>query len=183
LRAAEILLQDGAEWLIPVGMEGLLPGAASRDQSKPGQMALSLIGVGSRKYSPATQMWQLATQFNRDSADPAARSYQKQQDVRSHAEGAYRKLDDLLDAQDLGRALTEYAALRADGKTDEGFKSHFHARPFTGNATREALFVDKLTPAQQKIYYQAKQDQLTRVEEFQKMLDKLPADAATAAAP
>lgn len=51
MRAAEIAARDIGEWFVPIGAEGLLPGAKNRDQSVLGQMGLMFLGIGSRKYS------------------------------------------------------------------------------------------------------------------------------------
>lgn len=55
-RAAEIAARDMAEWFVPIGAEGLLPGAKNRDQSVLGQMGLMFLGIGSHQYNPASQI-------------------------------------------------------------------------------------------------------------------------------
>jgi len=121
LRAAEIALQDTAEWLVPMGFEGFLPEARGQGQSKLGQLALSQVGIGSRKYTAETQMYDAAANFNRASNNPAAQTYQKTRDAEARVEGQYRKLDNLLDAGDVDGARKEYEALKAEGHTEQGF--------------------------------------------------------------
>ena len=53
-RAAEIAARDIAERFVPIGAEGLLPGAKNRDQSVLGQMGLMFLGIGSHQYKAAT---------------------------------------------------------------------------------------------------------------------------------
>lgn len=177
-RSTQILLQDFGQWLVPVGLEGFAPGAAGREQTGPGQVALALAGVGSRKYTAETQMYEAATRFNRNSADAKTQLYQKTRDAEAIVQSQFRKLDDLLDAGDLEAARKEYEALKAEGHTDQGFLNHFAQRPFTGNAAREAAFKESLTPAELKVYQQALQDRAKRRENFGKMLQGEPLDAA-----
>jgi hypothetical protein len=46
--------------------------------------------------------------------------------------------------------------------------------PFTGNQTREAAFVASLTPAQQKVYQAARQEQADRRAAFQELTASTP---------
>jgi hypothetical protein len=55
-RAAEIAARDITEWLVPIGAEGLLPGAKNRDQSVLGQMGLMFLGMGSHQYNNKQQI-------------------------------------------------------------------------------------------------------------------------------
>jgi hypothetical protein len=54
-RAAEIAARDIAEWFVPIGAEGLLPGAKNRDQSVLGQMGLMFLAIGSHQFNPPRQ--------------------------------------------------------------------------------------------------------------------------------
>lgn len=47
-----------AEWFVPIGAEGLLPGAKNRDQSVLGQMGLMFLGIGSREYNKQQRNYQ-----------------------------------------------------------------------------------------------------------------------------
>jgi hypothetical protein len=178
-RSAQILLQDFGQWMIPVGMEGFTPGATGREQTGPGQVALALAGVGSRKYTPETKMYDAATHFNRNSPDAKTQLYQKERDTEAIVASQFRKLDDLLDAGELKAALKEFEALKAEGHTDEGFKRHFAARPFTGNSAREIAFRNALSPEEQKTYRAALELRRARAESFAKMLQLAPAAAQT----
>ncbi len=169
VRAAEIMAKDFGSWLLPMGAEGFAPGAPAREQTKVSQAAQALAGIGSRKYSAETQLYDAAAKFNRNSG-PAGQSYQKARDAEARVEGQYRKLDDLLDAGDVAGARKEYNALRAEGHTDEGFLRHFADRPFTGNAARELQFKQSLSPAEQQQYQAALQTRQTRRENFGKMV-------------
>jgi hypothetical protein len=51
-RAAEIAARDIAQWFVPIGAEGLLPGAKNRDQSVLGQIGLMFLGIGSHQVNP-----------------------------------------------------------------------------------------------------------------------------------
>jgi hypothetical protein len=47
--------RDITEWFVPIGSEGLPPGAKNRDQSILGQMGLTFLGIGSHQYNPSAQ--------------------------------------------------------------------------------------------------------------------------------
>lgn len=170
LRAVEIMGEDSAKWLVPAGAEGFLLGAPVREDTKASQVAQALLGIGSRKYTAETQMYQAAANFNRNSPDAATQNYQKTRDNEAKVEGQYRKLDDLLDANDLDRARKEFEALRAEGHTEQGFERHFALRPFTGNTQREAQFRQSLSDADAKVYQQAIQERQQRALRFGQML-------------
>jgi hypothetical protein len=195
-RAAQIALQDFASWLIPVGVEGVLPGAVGREQTGPGQVALALSGVGSRKYTAETQMWDAATQFNRNSQDAKTQLYQKTRDDEAKTQGAYRKLDDLLDAGDLKAAAKEFQALVDEGHSPKSIEQRFRVfskpttrngerptvlRPFSGSSSREGAFVQSLTPALRQTYDRAIQERVARAEQFSRMVEILPKPAETPA--
>jgi hypothetical protein len=170
-RSAQILVKGLAQWLVPVGAEGLLPGASGREQTGPGQLGLALLGVGSRKYTAQTQMWQLAADYNRASNDPGARHFQERREAEAHAESAYRKLDNLLDADELDRARREYEALVAEGYKPDNIAGHYaHAQYFTGSAARERAFVQSLSAGQREIYSRAQAERAARLEKFRQVL-------------
>jgi hypothetical protein len=182
-RSAQILVQDLAQWLAPVGIEGVLPGAKGREQTAPGQVALALAGVGSRKYTAETQTYEEATKFNRRSPDAKAQLFQKTRDADAKTEGQYRKLDDLLDGDDLKGAQKEYEALIAEGHTPANMAARYRGifRPFTGNAKREKDFKESLSPADRKIYDEAIQRRKERRDKFNQ-LRELVTESADAGA-
>lgn len=170
-RAAQIIGKDLAEWLVPVGTEGLLPGAAGRGDTSLSQVGLAMLGVGSHRYTPATQMWELAADYNRASKDPSAQHYQARRDAEAHAESAYRKLDNLLDADQPERARKEYEALLAEGYKPENVAKHYsQAQHFTGGAARERGFIQSLSAGQKEIYQRAQTERRDRLLKFQTMV-------------
>lgn len=172
LRAAEIVAQDLADWLIPIGFEWLKPNQAAREQTTAGTIALGLVGVGSRKYSPATKVFDWAREFNRHSEDPAARTWQRQRDESTYEESIYRKLDNLLAAGDFKRARSEYEELIKDGHTPENIAARYRrATYFTGSRAREEDFRESLTSDQAKVYDTAQAERAARGEQFQAMID------------
>ena len=180
-RTVQVLVKDLVGWLAPVGTEGLLPGAAAKEQTGPGQVALALVGVGSRRYRPATQVWQWAADFNRHSPDPAAVLYQKRRDADVKAESVYRKLDVLLEADKVDQARREFDALVAEGYKPVNIAMRYRQvrRPFTGSLAREALFRANLTPEQSKIYQRAIQERIALGQAFGRMLQsRTPEPAA-----
>jgi len=176
-RAAQIAAVDLAQWLIPVGADGLLPGATGREQTGPGQFALGLVGVGSRRYTAETEMFQLAAKFNRGSEDPRANRQQKMRDDAPKQQSAYRKLDVLLEADDLAGARKEYAALQKEGHTKDAIAARMKAitdghlaHPFTGSQEREKQFKASLTPEQRMEYERAVALRKERAAKFSRML-------------
>jgi hypothetical protein len=158
-RQAEILVSELAKWLLPVGTEGMLPGKEAREQTTMGTLAQAALGVGSRKYTAQTQMYELADKFNRHQPDAKTQNYTKERDARVGTESAYRKLNDLLEAGNIDGARKEYQALMKDGHTKEAIQRHYQSsetRTFTGNADRESRFVNSMTEAQRKLYGKAK---------------------------
>jgi hypothetical protein len=157
LRAVQIMAKDAGSWMIPVGVEGFLPGAPVKEQSKGSQIAQALVGVGSRKYTPETQMYDAAAKFNKSSPDAKTQAFQKARDDRGQAESDYRKLTDLLDAGRMVDAKKEYQDLLAGGKTAANVASHYQGifRPFTGNLDRERKFKASLSPDDLKAYNEA----------------------------
>jgi len=180
LRSAEIAVKQLASWLVPVGMEGLLPGAAGREQTGPGQVALSLVGVGSRKFTAQTQVSDWARTFNRN-GDASARTYQRHRDDEARGESDYRKLDALLDAGKLDQAAEEYAELVKDGHKPESVQARYDkTKPmFTGKKDREDLFVQSLSAGQRQIYDRATQEREERAARFKQMLNHRAAIAVT----
>jgi hypothetical protein len=169
-RVVQNALVDVARWLMPIGSEGFLPGAAGREQTA-GGMALASLGIGSRKYTPAMQVQEWARDFNRK-GDPAARTFQRHQDADAHADSAYRKLDALLDAGNLKQAQTEYLELLKDGHKATAAATRYNEvnRAFTGRLDREKDFRAGLNAAQKQIYDRAIAERKARNEAFQKML-------------
>lgn len=170
-RAAQILVKDMAMWLVPMGAEGVLPGAAGREQTGPAQVGLAFVGIGSHKYTPETKMWDAAQTFNRQNPDPHAQLYQRKRDAEARTESAYRKLDNLLDAGELARARKEYEALLAEGYTELSIAKHFNpSRPFTGSQAREEAFRIGLPTAQKGMYDRAIADRRERLKKFQQLI-------------
>jgi hypothetical protein len=173
-RVSQNLVVDLAKWMLPVGSEGVLPGAAGREQSPVGSL-LGSVGIGSHKYTAQTQIWQWAADFNRESEDPGTRTYQRHRDAAVKGEGAYRKLDALLDAGRFDDAQQEYEELQADGHKPENIKARYHrSMPFTGSAERERAFKASLDPKQLAIYERALQERKERDEKFKQMLELAP---------
>lgn len=176
-RAAQIAVVDLAGWLVPVGMDGLLPGAKGREQTGPGQIALALVGVGSRRYTAETEMYELAAKFNRKSTNPKVLNQQKDRDDSPKKQTAYRKLDVLLEADDLEAARKEYRALIGDGHSKEAIAQRMKAttdghiaHPFTGSQAQEAFFKASLTPDQLLEYNRAIEARKARAAKFGQML-------------
>lgn len=63
-RAAEIAARDMAEWFVPIGPEGVLPGATNRDQSVLGQMGLMFLGIGVISTITSSKSLTLSLQFH-----------------------------------------------------------------------------------------------------------------------
>lgn len=183
-RSAQIAAKDLLQWLVPVWTEGLLPGAAGKEQTGPGQVGLALVGVGSRKYTAQTEVYQWAKDFNRDSTDPAARLYQQQRDSEARGESAYRKLDALLDAGDTQQAAQEFQSLVAEGHRPQSVMAHYdRMQPFTGSAARERAFVQQLSATENGVYQRALQERRDRLAAFMAMLRTRQQQPAAALAP
>jgi len=166
LRSLEILAKDLAQWAVPVGTEALLPGAAGREQTKVGQAAMALVGVGSRRYTAETEMWDAARRFNQSSTDPRVQLQQQRQEAEVHAASPYRKLDSLLDAGDSAGAARELRAMTEEGYALQSVLRRYQSvgRPFTGNRQRESEFLASLSPAQAQVYARAMAERQTRLE-------------------
>lgn len=148
-------LGDLASWLAPVGFEGFLPGARGRELT-PVQMIGQSVGVMSRKFTAASEIRPWAQSFNRQSADPGARLWQKQRDQEVTPESDYSRLTTALEMNDLDRARREYDRLIAGGHKAEVVQRYYaHARPFTGTVARERDFVAQLSPRQAEVYRRA----------------------------
>jgi hypothetical protein len=175
-RVAQNLVVDLTQWIMPVGFEGLLPGAAGREQG-PINTILGSVGIGSHKFTAQTQVWKWASDFNRNSDDPAARNFQRQRDGAARGEGAYRKLDALLDAGKLEDAAEEYEEIQADGHKPESIRTRYHRTMyFTGSAAREQLFKAAMNEEQRTMYQRALQERKDREEKFEQMLRLVPAE-------
>ncbi|HTB62799.1 MAG TPA: hypothetical protein VK737_04345, partial [Opitutales bacterium] len=106
-RSTEIALRDAAGWLSPIGMDGFGPGAAKRGESSFGTLAAAQVGLSSRQYTAATQMYDAASRFNRSNPDPKAQEYQAARDAEVHQQSVYKGLDNLLQAGDTKAAQAE----------------------------------------------------------------------------
>ncbi len=171
-RVAQNAVMDVINWLTPIPADGLLPGAAGKEQTAAG-MLLSSIGVGNRKFTASMQIRDLAADFNRNSEDPATRDFQLKRDGSAWGNSDYRKLDALLDAGDLAGARQEYDGLLKDGKVPANIEGRYERQaPFTGNQKREAKFLESLTPKQRELYEKARAEQTARNQVFKAMLEK-----------
>jgi hypothetical protein len=177
LRATQILLKDLAMWGLPIGTEGFLPGATGREQTTLGQFGVGLLGVGSQRFTPETEMYRAAAEFNRKSTDPKTLLHQQTRDEAVKETSVYRKLDVLLEAEDYAAARKEYQSLLADGRTADGIKNRYKAmskghlaRPFSGSQEREKQFKASLTPEELREYQRAIELRKQREQAFQKML-------------
>ena len=151
-RAAQNVVVDVANWLTPIPFDGILPGSTGREQTAVG-MALSSVGVGSRKWTASQQIYDLAAAFNRDSKDPATRNWQLSKEGGAWSVSPYRKLDSLLDAGDLEKARREVTELEVDGRTREQIMRRYHrATYFTGSKARETQFKAGLSARAQQLY-------------------------------
>jgi hypothetical protein len=164
-------IEDFASWVVPVPLEGLVPGARSRETTL-ASAALQSVGVGSRKASPASDIRDKAADFNRSSNDPAARRYQERMDAETHAESDYRRLDDALDAGDQKRAAREYRALIDSGHKPERIDERYREihNPFTGTQGREKQFKQTLSGPVLRQYAEAMKERQTRLDKFHAML-------------
>jgi hypothetical protein len=163
LKAFSIVAKDTAEWMTPMGVDGFLPSAAAKGVTGPGQALTALVGVSSKKESPANEIWDAARQFNLTSKDPKAVAFQKQRDNDSGTPSDYRALNNLLDAGQLNKAKQEVQRLQNQGKSTSQILSHYERQTyFTGNSQRETAFYASLSPAQQKQYKAAKAEQRER---------------------
>lgn len=174
LRAAQIVAKDLAEWFIPMGVESLLPesmtGKAAGGDSKLSELGLALVGVGSHKYTAQTQMYQMASSYNRASPETQAQHFQARRDAEAHAASAYVKLDNLIDAGEMDRARKEYDALLEEGYKADSIERHYeHAQYFTGSAARERAFIQTLSAGQKQTYAQAQADRTARAAKFRTM--------------
>lgn len=173
LKAFSIVAADTAEWMTPMGVDGFLPGAAKQGITEKGAAITALVGVSSRKESPANEIWDLARKFNLSSSDPSVVARQRERDNDSGAPSAYRGLNNLLDAGQLEKAKAEVQALQAGGKKLDTIISHYNRNVyFTGSASQEAKFISSLTPEQRKIYQAAKVEQQQRAATLRKALGR-----------
>jgi len=170
-RAAERALRDTLGWLAPIGTTGFGPGAAKRGETPFGTLAAAQVGLSSRQYTPATQMYDAAAQFNRNNPDPKAQEYQANREAEVYQQSVYKGLDNLLQAGDSAAAQREYKALVAEGHTPAHIEARYQREsPFTGSADREAQFKAQLTDSQWAAYQQAIQDRAALKSKF----DSLP---------
>jgi len=170
-RAAEIALRDVAGWLAPIGTDGFGPGAAKRGQTALGTLAAAQFGVSSRQYTPVTQMYDLASQFNRSNPDPRAQEHQATRDAEVRQQSIYKGLDNLLQAGDTKAAREEYQNLIAEGHTPRSIASRYGRQtPFTGSRERETQFFNSLNPGQQKVYQQALADRQSLAGKFAQLM-------------
>ena len=161
-RVAQNVVVDLANWMTPITVEGMLPGAAGREQTL-GSMALSSVGIGSRKFTAGMEIHDLARDFNLSSDDPATRNAQNRKDAGAYAQSPYRKLDALLDAGELDKAGQEIKSLQAEGKTLDQIANRYERNfYYTGSAAREQSFYSKLTDKQKELYRKAKHERAER---------------------
>jgi len=159
LRRAELAIRSLAEWLSPIGSEGLLPGKAKREQTALSTLGQATVGLGSQKFTAQTQMYELADKFNRKQPDARAQNYATERESRVGTESVYRALNDYLEAGKLDEASKEYQSLVKDGHKPETIEGHYSSlenRPFTGDAAREEKFKRLMTPEQKQVYNRAK---------------------------
>jgi hypothetical protein len=165
-------LGDLANWLVPVGFEGLLPGARGRELT-PAQMAGQSVGIMTKRYTAATEVRAWAKDFNQH-GDPAARTWQKQREQQTLPESDYNKLTTLLEMDDLAGARKEYQRLLKKGHTARAMNARYSgSHPFTGTIVREAAFVAQLDPNQARIYRRAQAEHTRTYQQFRRMTQGL----------
>ena len=119
------------------------------------------------RESAASDVWNLARQFNLNSKDQKTVNFQKERDNESGKPSDYRALDNLLDAGQTAKAQIAYNELKAEGRSAEQIANRFDRQtPFTGNQARESQFVASLTPDQKALYQKARSEQEERRQAF-----------------
>jgi hypothetical protein len=157
---------DFMRWLLPVGVEGLAPGKGHPETTLT-SAALQAVGVGSRQATAYQRVKELARDFNRNSADPAVRAQQDRDDVESHKESDYKRLDNALLSDDLGAAKREYQKLLDEGKKAPKIAQRYsHEAGFTGSKHRDQQFIATLTPAQRSLMERAKAEKAQLYRKF-----------------
>lgn len=150
LKSLQIFAKDLGEWLIPVGLEGFAPGSKAREQTAPGQVALALVGVGSRKRTEETIMRELARDFN------AEHNVAPQPEFFG---GDYSDLTRAIGNDDQSAARTALQELLKT-KTRQQIATHYRSwpdSPYTGNRRREGAFLRSLTAEQRAAYLRSRE--------------------------
>ena len=167
-------MDDAMLQLVPMWAQGLVPGARGRDESLTAAAGRT-FGVMSRRDTPGMRIHNLAADFNRSSSDPAARSWQKARDQETLPDSDYRRLDTLLEANELKAAKKEYDQLVASGHRAVRIAARFRTlRPFTGTRERDLEFYNSLTDEQKKVYDRAKTEQQEQAKRFFSMFRSVP---------
>ena len=171
LRMGEIMVRESLSWLSPVGVEGLLPNATAKETT-PANALLMSMGIGSRKETRSSRIYDLAREFNHQ-AGPQADAWQRARDYEIRGESVYRKLDNLLESGKLEQAWEEFDSLVRTGHPAQNIRNRFASmknRPFTGTLEREKAFLETLSERDRQYYLEALQERQARIDQFARML-------------
>lgn len=123
--------------------------------------------------SASSQVYDMAEKWMAQSDVPAVREKARRQAIkeqrRSDEPSDYQNLRMLLKSGDLKGAKAEYDKLLTTHKYQNIEASVKPFKPFTGNYSTEAAFVNSLTPAQKAIYESARDEKLTVYKRFFQM--------------
>jgi hypothetical protein len=153
-----------AETMLPIQLSGL-----TREDKTFWDSVWQSLGAASERESAEQDMKKLAAEWRQKNG------FAPTEEFVPTDEPNYQKLRSLLRAGAMGRAGAMLKALRKT-KSDEQIEkaiSVYVDHPFTGSAEHEAAFMATLTPEQQRLYYQARQEQLRIRDEFYKLLGSM----------
>ena len=163
-------VEDMLSWLVPAGVEGMVPGTRKANEQSFVSAALGSAGIGSRKATAGQEIRELATSYVQEHGDAAAKRELEYQDKVSHPESAYRDLDNALDGGNVKEAKAEYDLLLTKGFTPKAVFEHYDVfsekgtlkRPWTGRIATERAFFNSLTEPQRKAYLRAVEERKQR---------------------
>lgn len=166
LTGVEKLLTRPGEQLVPISLQGTLPGQDRRWW----EALSSSMGVGAEEDKPERDMREIARNWMKSNSDPKIQAEFTRREQELFAPSDYQGLRQSLLHNDLDKAWTEYKDLQTKGKTPTDIVRSLKPKPFTGQNAREAKFKRSLTDAQRALYQKTiEQHQLLR-ERYNAML-------------
>jgi hypothetical protein len=148
-------VKDVGSWLLPIPTQ-------ARSDTTMGQQVLASAGVGTRKYGPMQQVYEMADEWKKNSTDPKVKEQYEAYQRETHPDSPYKPLRDAVEKGDTKAAAEAMKKLR-ESRTPTTIREALQRHLFTGSEANERKFLQTLTPEQRAVYQKA-QEERKRIE-------------------
>lgn len=159
-----------AQQPIPISIRGFL-GIGRQSLSGWEQLA-SAVGLRISRYSPTTDVFDLAHKWMQNSEDPKVQKRLEIQQASVFPESEYKSLRNALNDRNDDAAKDAYSELLKTKTPNQVRSALAHPHPFTGKKSDETAFVKSLTPEQRWTYDSAVKERDDAYQRFKRMIQQ-----------